>query len=704
MSADDKQNPYTDPPKAERRTHSSEYHGRELVDNYFWLKDQSYPNVDDEDVLSYLREENAYFESFMAPLKTDVEVLFNELKGRQVENESSVPVRRANFVYQTRYIPGLQYRQHLRWSTQPDESDFNLETPEEYQILIDENALASGKDYFRLQGPVLDQTQQHMVYSIDDSGAERFTLHIQRIADGWNHPETIENVTGEVVWSANSQSFYYVEVNEEWRPFRVLKHTLGTDPSTDTVIYEETDDGFFVGIESSTSDRVLFVNTASHTTGEVRYLWLDSQDTDLTLMSERRENHLYEVDHQQNRFVIRTNDEHINYRLATTQQDNPQEKHWRTLVPGSDERYLTGLIAFQSNLVVSGREHGNDRVFRFNTTTSQLEPLELPESAYSVHFEANPEPDPTFLRLAYSSLITPESVLDYQFSDDSLITRKIQTIPSGYTSSLYETNRLFTTARDGTKVPVTVVHKKSTPLDGTAPLYLYAYGAYGSSTDPYFRTIILSLLDRGFVYAIAHIRGGAELGHAWYEAGKLDQRTNTFYDFIDVARFLIEQQYTSAGQIAIMGGSAGGSLMGVAVNEAPELWGAVAAHVPFVDILNTMLDESLPLTPIEWPEWGNPIEDEEAFDYIQSYSPYDQLKEMTYPPLFVTAGLNDPRVTYWEPAKWVAKIRHLKTDENSLVLRTEMGAGHGGKSGRYEFLREVAEEYAFILNEFSMLK
>lgn len=689
-------------PKADRRDHVRTIHGIEIRDPYFWLKDQSYPRVDDQDVLDYLIAENEYFERHMAPLQDLTEQLFDEIKGRQVEDESSVPVKDGAYIYQSRYLPGKQYQQHVRWPTKTPTTETDLASPEaDVQLILDENALAEGKEYFRRRGFSHDPTARFLAYGVDFSGNERYSLKVLDIAAQNHLSFEIPNTTGEAVWSEDGKSFFYVVNNENWRPYRVLKHALGNDPGEDAIIYEEHDDGFFVDIDRSTSRDFLIVSTASGVTSEVRVTSLANEDSELTLIAARRDEHEYNVDHDGKQFVIRTNDQHKNFRLVVAPEHTPTIDQWRTLIEPSDQRYITAVLAFESHIVIAARENGLETI-QILDSAGQTSTIPFSEPAYSLWFGANPEPDPELLRFEYSSLTTPETTYDFEFATGDLRVQKVQRIPSGHDPQQYATDRVFAIARDGVQVPVSILYRKGTPRDGSAPLYLYGYGAYGASMDPYFRTTILSLVDRGFVYAIAHIRGGAELGYHWYESGKLRNRTNTFNDFVDVAHYLIKEQFTSAGRIAIAGGSAGGSLMGAAVNQAPELWGAVAAHVPFVDILNTMLDDTLPLTPIEWPEWGNPIERKDDLEYILSYSPYDQLKATSYPPLFVTAGLNDPRVTYWEPAKWVAKIRHLKLDDNPLVLKTEMGAGHGGKSGRYDSLREVAEEYAFILNSMGL--
>jgi oligopeptidase B len=427
----------------------------------------------------------------------------------------------------------------------------------------------------------------------------------------------------------------------------------------------------------------------------------------VTTSPPRRSGREYHLDHRAGRFYIRTNDDHRNFRLAVADDADPDPANWRTLIEGSDEHYLTDHLCFRDYLIVTERIGGLDQVRVIaepDADQSQVHYIEFPEPAYAVDFGSNSEYDQKHLRLAYESMVTPLTIYDYDLATRSLETRKVQRIPSGYDAEAYETERLTVTARDGAQIPVSLVRRKDSKPGPDTPTHLYGYGAYGMSIEPGFSTSRLSLLDRGFSYAIAHIRGGDDLGYHWYEDGKLDKRTNTFNDFVDVARHLIDAGTTSAGRLTISGGSAGGELMGAAVNQAGELFGAVASHVPFVDVLNTMLDADLPLTPIEWPEWGNPIDDPAAFELIHSYSPYDQLEAKAYPPMLVTAGLNDPRVTYWEPAKYVAALRHLRTDDNWLLLKTNMGAGHRGQSGRWDSLKEVAEEYAFLLVSLNLVE
>ena len=686
--------PLTQPPQAAVRPQTATYHGITIEDPYHWLKDDSYPEVDDPDVLAYLKAENDYFEAAMAPLGDLVETLYQEIKARQQPDEASVPVREGAWYYQWRYEAGGQYRIWSRW---PTTGPGAREGPAGHvQTILDEPALAQEAEYFRLGAMAVSNGGDLLAYSTDTDGSERFRLVVKDLATGQLLEDAIEDTIGSPAWAADDSAFLYTRVDENWRPYQVRRHRLGEPAAEDAIVYEERDPGFFVSLSTSASKRFLVIHTADHVTSEAHLLPADNLEADLAIMSPRRENHEYAIDHQGDRFIIRTNDRHKNTRLAAAAEDDFSECAWVSLLEGSDTLYIQDFQAFADFIAVEERCGGLDQI-RIIDPAGAGKHIEFPESAYSVDIGDNPEFQTDTLRLRYTSMVTPNTVLDYHRDSGELEVRKVQQVPSGYDDTLYTTERLMTPARDGARVPVSIVRRKDTPVDGTAPLHLYGYGAYGHAIPPSFSSARLSLLDRGFIAAIAHIRGGDDLGYQWYEAGKLKRRTNTFNDFVDVAKHLIATKHTAAGRIAIAGGSAGGELMGAAVNQAPELWGAVAAHVPFVDVLNTMLDASLPLTPIEWPEWGNPIEDPAAFALIRSYSPYDQLKRGAYPPMLVTAGLNDPRVTYWEPAKYVAKLRTLKTDQNPLLLKTNMDAGHGGKSGRYDSLREVAEEYAFML-------
>ncbi|RZO84088.1 MAG: S9 family peptidase [OM182 bacterium] len=678
------------PPVAQRRPYRHSYHGVDLDDPYFWLQDPGYPQVEDTDVLAYLDEENAYFESWYEPHQGLTQTLFEELKGRKPEQDESVPYEKNGYRYQWRFNAGDQYRVWLRQSA-TDES-------EQWATLLNENTLAEGCEYFRLGALAVSPDGTMLAFSTDTNGSERFTLKVIEIASGEVLTTAIENCAGSVIWNADSHGFAYRLVNENWRPDKALYRELTS--GEDTLLYQEKDDSFFVGLGLSQSEQLMFISSGDHVTSEVRFVPRDNLRAEQTLIATRREGHEYDVEHQGDnaktgRLIIRSNRNHPNFDLFETPVATPEEVHWQILLPGDESHYLMGHVAFADALIVCLRINGLDQVQIVDNSGSHL--IEFPEPAYSVDLGTNPNYRTNALRLVYTSMVTPHTVFDYHWQTKSLMRLKVQEIPGGYEASDFVSERRQVIARDGAQVPMSVVRHKDTPMDGTAPIYLYGYGAYGHAIPPSFSSNVISLLERGFSFAIAHIRGGDDLGYHWYTAGKLQERTNTFNDFVDCARHLIDSGYTQAGKIAIGGGSAGGELMGAVVNQAPELFGAVAAHVPFVDVLTTMLNPDLPLTPMEWPEWGNPIDDEEAFHYMRSYSPVDQVCAQNYPPMLVTAGLNDPRVTYWEPAKWVAKLRHTKTDDNILLLKTNMGAGHGGQSGRFTALQELAEEYAFFL-------
>jgi oligopeptidase B len=685
------------PPIAERRPHAFSHHGITVDDPYHWLKDQGYPDVSEPAVLDYLKAENAYFEEQVAPHQPLVEELFQEIKARQPAQDACVPYRKDNYWYQWRFEKDAQYRIWLRAPV-----DESVQTPDpsidpaSWQVILDEPKLAAEHEYFNLGGLAVSPNGRYLAWSADTSGAERFTLNITDLNSGTLQDEPIELSLGSPVWSADNSHLFYLVVNDSWRPYQLRRHTLGNPLTNDIVIYEEPSESFFVGVDQTQSKAFILITSGDHVTSEVRYLPADQPDAQPVLISPRRTGHEYHVDHRQGHFYILSNDTHINFRLARAPDTSADQTNWQTVIPGSDNHYLTGHLCLQDYLIVTERINGLDQV-RICTDAGDEHFVAFPEAAYSTGFGSNSQYQTQTLRLHYESMVTPNTIYDYDIANRTLKTRKVQEIPTGYDSGDFETQRLMATGRDGVRIPISVVYRKGLPMNGSAPLYLYSYGAYGHATDPSFSTSRLSLLDRGFAFAIAHVRGGDDLGYQWYEDGKLDKRTNTFNDFVDCARHLVDAGFTTPGRLVISGGSAGGELMGAVTNQAPELWGAVAAHVPFVDVLNTMLDSSLPLTPIEWPEWGNPIEDKAAFEFIRSYSPYDQLKQGDYPPILVTAGLNDPRVTYWEPAKYVAKLRALKTDDNWLLLKTNMAAGHRGESGRFDAIKEVAEEYAFFL-------
>ncbi|MGN6375464.1 MAG: S9 family peptidase [Sphingomonas sp.] len=677
------------PPVAATRPHSFTAHGQTIDDPWAWLKDPAYPEVTDKDVLAYLEAENAYFEAVMKPHQPLVDRLYEEMKGRIKEDDCSVPQKDGDWLYWTAFETGGEYR---KWWRKPiDATDGSAD-----QLLLDEPALAEGKEYFRLGAFSVSNNGRYLAYAIDDNGSERFTIHVKDLESGAHLPEVIPGMLSEIVWTADDSAFLYGLANAQWRTDNARLHRLGTDPADDVELYHEDDEGYRVGVSETQSRKWIIIATGDHVTSEVRLVPADNPTAEPILVSPRKEGREYDVDEHDGTLFIHTNDTDPMWRLVTAPIDNPGA--WTELIAPSPHFYMTGVACFADFFVIEGREDGLDQVdiHRYDRTIAPHRVL-FPESSYAAGLGSNPEYDVDRLRMGYESMVTPATVFDFHLDSCALETLKVQEIPSGYDASKYATERLKIAVRDGTQVPVSIVYPKGFPKDGSRPLFLYAYGAYGYAIPPGFSTGRLSLLDRGFAYAIAHIRGGDDLGQDWYHQGKLTKRTNTFNDFVDVAKGLIAERWTSAGRIATAGRSAGGELMGAIVNSDPDLWGAVIADVPFVDVLNTMMDPDLPLTPGEWPEWGNPITDPAAFELIRSYSPYDNVTAQAYPPLFISGGLNDPRVTYWEPAKWAAKLRATKTDDHVLLLKTNMGAGHGGKSGRFESLREAAEEHAFVL-------
>ncbi|GGE21122.1 peptidase S9 [Polymorphobacter glacialis] len=682
-----KADPSLKPPVAAVRPHRSTWHGETISDPYHWLRDAGYPVVDDKDVLDYVKAENAYFEANMAPLKGLTGAIFEELKGRVKQDDASVPVKDGGFEYWWKFEPGAQYR---TWLRRPVKGGAE-------QVILSEPALAEGKDYFRLAGTSVSPDGRLLAYAADTSGDERFVLKVRDIATGRDLETVTSKSVGVPEWTADSKALAWVEVNDNWRRVRVRLHKLG-DSGDDRVLYEETADiGFGVDVGTSQDRRWLVISTADNVTSEIRLVPAGDPAATPVLVRARKAGVTYDVDVCGDTLFVRANDTHPNFRMATASLTAPGE--WRGLIAGSDRDYITGFTPFASYLAIEARRDGLEQVRLRRDDGSEIA-VPFGEASYTVSMGVNPEPDAPLLRLNYSSMVTPATVFDYDVAAGKLVTRKVQQVPSGYDASQYATERLMVTARDGARVPVSVVYKKGFPRDGSGKVHLYGYGAYGIAMPPSFSANRLSLLDRGMAFAIAHIRGGDDMGYQWYLDGKLEKRSNSFNDFVDAAKGLAKAGWAREGNISASGGSAGGELMGAVVNSDPGLWRAVAAHVPFVDVLNTMLDDTLPLTPGEWPEWGNPITDKAAFDLLKGYSPYDNVKRQDYPPLLITAGLNDPRVTYWEPAKWTAKLRATKTGDAILLLKTNMGAGHGGKSGRFAALEETAEEYAFILAAF----
>lgn len=673
-------------PRIEKIPHTLNVHGEKLVDNYQWLRDPGWPKVTDSRILNYLTSENNYSDSFIKAHEGEYNKLNQELISRIKLEDSSVPVKINQYLYYQRTEKDSNYPIFAR--------KLGEGSPEE--IILDINQLAKSTPYFALGTLNLSNDDHYLLFSADNNGSDRYTIQVKDLKTGQVLKDSVPDSLGSVYWNKNGTGFFYTKVNAQWRSDEVYFHKLGDDSIKDKLLYKETDPLFMVHLDRSANKRFIFLTTESKNATEVRYIDLDQPSLEPKLIQERKEDHIYRVENHNDLFYILTNDKGKNFRLVTTAIMDPALKNWQEWLAHDPNVYLNEIALFKDYLALSTSIEGLTKLKIFDLNTKKSETIDFPEPTYDASIVETTF-DAQGLRIKYSSLITPESIMEYNFTSKNLNTLKVQDILNGYDKSLYQTERLWAKSKDGTKIPISLVYKKSLfKKDGTNPLYLYGYGSYGAGVPVNFRHTILSLLDRGFVYAIAHIRGGDELGYEWYEKAKFLTKRNTFDDFIATADYLVKNNYTKSGNISITGRSAGGMLIGVAINERPELFKSAVADVPFVDVLNTMLDDTLPLTPGEFKEWGNP-KDRQYFDYIKSYSPYDNIKAQAYPALYVSAGLNDPRVTYWEPAKWVAKLRELKTDNNLLLLHTNMDAGHAGASGRFETIKELSKEFLFIL-------
>jgi oligopeptidase B len=675
----------TRPPSAKKQSSQQTYHGITLHDDYAWLRDPDYPQVKTPAILDYLKAENDYFEAWKAPHQPLIEELYAEMKGRIKEDDSSVPVQDGAYLYWRTYATGAQYRQ---WWRKPVAGGTD-------ELLLDEPALAAAHDYFRLGALCVSEDGNLLAYSCDTSGDEHYSVTIKNLATGEILPDVLENVLGDIIWSTTGDTLLYGALNAQWRVERLMAHRLGTAQAADICLYQEQDVEFQCGLGMTQSRRFILLTSGTNSTAEVRLL--DAADVLGTpLLVRARETGVeYDIEEREGTLYVHTNLGHSNFRLMTASLAAPDM--WQERIAGDADFYMTGMTAFQDFFVIEGRKRGQDEVRLYRYDSDTFTSIAFPTENAVAGLDENPEFATAVLRLSYDSMTVPDRIIDYDIETRTQTIIKEQLIPSGYNQADYVCERLEIEARDGVRIPVSLVTHKDYVRDGRGKLVLYGYGAYGIAIAPSFSTLRLSLLNRGFAYAIAHIRGGDDLGQQWQLDGKLEKRWNSFHDYIDVAQGLITRKIAGKGRICGVGGSAGGELMGVALNEAPALFGAIAAHVPFVDVLNTMLDETLPLTPGEWSEWGNPLIDEAAFALIRSYSPYDNIRAQALPPLFITAGINDPRVTYWEPAKWAAKLRAHKQGDSLLLLKTNMDAGHGGKSGRFESLWEDAEEYAFFI-------
>ncbi|GAB4470498.1 MAG: oligopeptidase B [Armatimonadaceae bacterium] len=678
--------PTLTPPVAKRIPHPTHLHNDPRDDDYFWLREKTNPEVS-----AYLEAENEYTNTILKPTEALQEQLYKEMLARIQETDLSVPYRFGEFFYLTRTEEGKQYPIYCR-------KPGSLEAAEE--VILDVNQLAEGHKFCAVGVSRVSDDANLLAYSVDFTGFREYTLYVKNLQTGELLPDRIEKV-GAVVWAADNRTVFYSTEDAAKRPYRIYRHTLGSEQE-DNLIYEETD-GLYRAFTYRSKDRqIIFVGSAASTSTELHFFRADEPDAPLTAIAPREPEHEYYAEHRNGTLYIRTNREAVNFRLVTAPVETPSAENWSELIPHRPEVMLEDIDLFQNHLVLSEREGGLPRLTIRNLESGGQHEITFPEPTYSVSTDANYEFDTAYLRFRYASFITPASVFDYQMDSRERILLKETPVLGGYDRTLYTSEFIHATAEDGTQIPISLVYRNGMVQDGNAPLLLYGYGSYGISIPVGFNSNRLSLLDRGVIFAIAHIRGGGELGKPWHDAGKMKCKQNTFTDFIACAEHLIAERYTSSSRLAIMGGSAGGLLMGAVTNLRPELFHAVVSYVPFVDVLNTMLDDTLPLTIGEYLEWGNPnvLED---YTYMRTYCPYSNLKAGAYPTTLIRTSLNDSQVMYWEPAKYVARLRTLKTDTNPLLLLTNMDAGHGGSSGRYDALRETSLDYAFLLWQWGIL-
>ncbi|MCH7557013.1 MAG: S9 family peptidase [Planctomycetes bacterium] len=680
---------YIAPPAAKVIAKADTLHGDTRIDNYYWLREKSNPEV-----IKYLEAENKYTKAMMRHTEKFQEQLYKELLGRIKETDLSVPEKIDDYYYYSRTEEGKQYSINCRKKASPEAKE---------EILLDQNALAEGHDYFRIGVFRISPDHRLLAYSVDTNGSETYTLYVKDLISGELLEDKVSNTYYSVEWANDNKTIFYNVLDKAKRPYQLYRHELGSKPRNDVLVYHEKDDSYYLSISKTKSRQYLFITLKSNTTTEVRYLKADRPLDDFIVMHPRQHKMEYYIAHHNDKFYIRTNDKARNFKVMEAPVENPTKSNWQELVGHRDSVKIDGIEALKNHLVLYERENGLKKMRIMNLANHEIHYVDFPEPVYTFRPNRNPDFNTNILRFTYTSLVTPRSVYDYDMDGKTRELKKRYEVLGGYDPSLYQSERIFAKASDGTMVPISLVYKKGIVKDGNNPLFLYGYGSYGSSSEPGFSSNRLSLLDRGFLYAIAHIRGGGTMGRYWYEQGKLLHKKNTFTDFIACAEHLIAEKYTSRAKLVINGGSAGGLLMGAVTNMRPALFKVVIAKVPFVDVINTMLDASIPLTVIEYEEWGNPNE-KEHYDYMKSYSPYDNVEAKKYPSILITAGLNDPRVQYWEPAKWAAKLRAFKTDENILLLKTKMGAGHGGASGRYDYLKDIAFEYAFIFDLFGIEK
>ncbi len=676
-------------PVADMKPYTRILHGDTVVDNYYWMIDYFKKGPDSTKVVDYLKAENAYLDTMMSGTKKFQADLFTEMKARIKEKDESVPYFKNGYYYYSRTEDGKQYYKYCR-------KKGSLDAKEE--ILLDVDAMAEGKPYFSVTGMEISEDNKLLAYGVDEISRRQYIIHIKNLETGEIYKDAVTGTGGDPTWAKDNKTFFYTSNNQvTLLSEKIKRHTLGIDAATDATVYEEKDKSNYIGVYKTKNNKYIFIISQATLSSETKWIDAGKPMDAFKSFEPRMKDVLYDVTPLENKFLIRTNWNAKNFRLMECPLDKTVSSNWKEVIPNRSDVLLQGVEEFKDYVVLNERKDGLVKLRIQNISSGQEHYIDFGEPTYAAGTGTNPEYNSSKLRYNFTSLTTPSSVYDYDMATKDKKLMKQQEVVGGYKPEDYVTERLYATAKDGTKVPVSLVYKKGMEKNGSAPLLLYAYGSYGYSTEASFASSRLSLLNRGFVFAIAHIRGGQEMGRQWYEDGKLMKKKNSFTDFIDCGEFLVNEKYTSKGHLYAEGGSAGGLLMGAISNMAPDLWNGIIAEVPFVDVINTMLDESIPLTTNEFDEWGNP-KNKEYYDYMKSYSPYENVEKKNYPNLLVTTGLHDSQVQYFEPAKWVAKLRTMKTDKNLLLLHTNMDFGHGGASGRFDYLKDIALNYAFLLS------
>ncbi|MGG7550506.1 S9 family peptidase [Chryseobacterium arthrosphaerae] len=674
-------------PVAEKQEHIREIHGDKVNDPYYWMIDYFKKGKDSTKVVDYLKAENSYWEGMMKDTEPFREKLFQEMKARIKEKDESVPVFKNGYHYYSRTEAGKQYFKYCR-------KKGSLTAPEE--VILDVDKMAEGHPYYSAAGFSISPDNTKMIYGVDDVSRRQYKLFLKDLSTGKTTDLGIKNTTGSATWANDNKTIFYTSKNPETLlTEKIFRHTLGTDSAKDVLVYEEKDKTNYIGVGKTKNNKFILIESSATTSSETRYLDANDPNGNFKVFQPRIKNVLYNVTSLEDKFLVTTNKDALNFKVVEVPLDKTGIENWKDFIPHRKDVLMEDVSAFKNYLVFSERQNGLTQLVIYDRKTGKKEFLKFDEAAYTVYPSANPEYNTDNFRFGYTSMITPGSQYEQDLKTGKRTLLKQQEVLGGYQKDDYTTERLFATAKDGTRIPISIVYKKGFKKDGKNPLLLYAYGSYGSSMDATFSSNRLSLLDRGFAYAIAHIRGGQEMGRQWYEDGKMMKKKNTFTDFIDAGEYLVKEKYTSPKHLYAQGGSAGGLLMGAIANMSPELWNGVISQVPFVDVVNTMLDTSIPLTTNEYDEWGNP-NNKEAYFYMKSYSPYENIEKKNYPNLLVTTGLHDSQVQYFEPAKWVAKLRDMKTDKNVLLLKTDMDYGHGGASGRFDYLKDIALVYAFM--------